>query len=499
MKILSLVLIAAIAIGLTTGCGEEPKDPLKPEITQTDTIGTVGKIKQPEAAMAAPQAPGVGTPFVKEVGFYIDWRLTKPVKGMVPPGTTIYTEVVFSEAMHHIAADDTSARPVLYYQVDRKRTRYRVAQHWAGKGDFISGDAKPKGRGATAFICRYTVQEEDEGSFTLAVGKLSADQEGNRLSAFYTHKERIRLGKEKPVIVEMVEPEPTTEPEIPAKPHRIRPGTRAFTGQVFFPITDIAKATPRGSVRNATETVSGVTVTIASGPYYGESVTTDSAGRYTFHTNKDELHLLVWKEGFEPKEVIVHRSQPTKLANGIVPNFRGDPQKTPSNILIGHRWPDEVRFILRQTVLVHDLLYADSKSTPSERIGGFYSGGVVVVYSEYIRSFGLGTAYVIGSVAHEVAHAYQHAVVTIDGSGDFRDWTETPEGRAFIKAKQRDWEEHGKARYDTVPGLSSDYENAAEMIAYFWSIGRWERKWHRGLETDAPNRLKWAEEWLTKR
>ena len=90
-------------------------------------------------------------------------------------------------------------------------------------------------------------------------------------------------------------------------------------------------------------------MTIASGPRAGESVATNPSGYYRFPNVKgDELHLRVEKEHFEPKEVRVHRSRPTILANGDVRITQGDPQQHPGNILMGHRWPDEVRFILEE-------------------------------------------------------------------------------------------------------------------------------------------------------
>ena len=78
----------------------------------------------------------------------------------------------------------------------------------------------------------------------------------------------------------------------------------------------------------------------------------------------------------------MHRSRPTILANGDVPNYTRDPQQHPGNILIGHQWPDEVRFILEETLMVHDLLYVEGGRLPKGTdLGGFYSLGVVVIYS----------------------------------------------------------------------------------------------------------------------
>ena len=185
-------IVATIIIAIMTilSCGEDTEDVVteRPE----GAAGTFGEIKLPEIIAAAPQAPNVGAPSVKEVGYYSDWKLTKPIE-LVVAGDTIYTKVVFSEPMQHIAADDKTARPVLYYRIGDQSIRYRIAAHGAKGEAFQSGDAKPKGKSTSTFVCRYTLPADTTGAFTLAVGKLSADTDGNTLSAFYTHKEKVRI------------------------------------------------------------------------------------------------------------------------------------------------------------------------------------------------------------------------------------------------------------------------------------------------------------------
>ena len=68
---------------------------------------------------------------------------------------------------------------------------------------------------------------------------------------------------------------------------------------------------------------------------------------------------------------------------------------------------------------------------------------------------------------------------------------------AFIEAREKDWQQVGKARYDTIPSLSSHVENSAETCAWYWSKNRWAgRSWENAeLEIVAPNRFKWAQEW----
>ena len=294
-------------------------------------------------------------------------------------------------------------------------------------------------------------------------------------------------------------PPPITDFFIPAQQVSAGPPTkrnaRDFIGRIYAPKHEDWK------VRSDAHPITGVTVTIKSGSRTGESITTDKNGYYLFpNVRGDELHLRVEKEHFEPKEVIVHRSHPTILANGDVPNYPEDVQQSPGSILIGQRWLAEVRFILEETLVVHGLLYAEGGTPPSgENIGGFYSRGVIVIYSHQFANW-QDPVGVLGTFAHEIAHAHQHALVSIDGSAwEVHDWINTPEGKAFAEAREKDWKAIGKATYDSIVGYSSLLENAAETCAHYWSFDRWGGRPHYGdLRITAPNRFKWAAVWLQK-
>ena len=189
--VVTLALVCAIL-----GCGET-EDPLQPLDSTDKHFSTIAETKIPPVASvaAAPAAPATdGTPSVTSVGYYTDWKLTKPLTGTVAPGTTFYTKIVFSEPMAFTAADDNTARPILYYQIEGQRTRYRIAKHGASGADFQSGDAKPKGSGTQTFVCKYTVPAETTGTFKTAVGKLSTDTEGNPLAKFYVDTQKLQLG-----------------------------------------------------------------------------------------------------------------------------------------------------------------------------------------------------------------------------------------------------------------------------------------------------------------
>ena len=221
------MLLFLIAISIT-GCGEETADPTTATKTEDALFGSLSEMKVPaETAPGAPSVPTDGTPFVKSVGYYSDWKLTEELDSEkpVPVGSTIFVHIVFSESMKHRVTDNPEkkgALPVLRYWVNSEVTRFRMMQHGAGGEDFVSGDAKPKGSRTDDFVCKYKVKAGDKGSqFWILVGEWSMDLEWNKLKESYTHQTKLNFGKapetaqepEEPVAIEDVvkkEPEPTT-------------------------------------------------------------------------------------------------------------------------------------------------------------------------------------------------------------------------------------------------------------------------------------------------
>ncbi len=625
MKNLLFVILCVLIAAVITGCSEI-EDPVTTDFTADgEAFGTVGEMKMP--ADAAPGAPQLqipeGTPTVKSVGYYSDWQLTKPLTGTVSVGKTIFIKVEFSEGMQLVVADDQTARPVLYRRVNGKLARFKIADFGAKGEDFVSGDAKPV-KTKKVFLCKYTVRPEDTGEFTFAVGRLSADLQGNLIPAFYTHKEKLQCGPAKSPEPEKTDTTPPTvvsimhyrdgttlpegesvahnttvetaivfsEPISPesvvvtsttgGKTKRYSYSTRSVHWRGTFqvsrdkrtvrckqlvradsfvvtleavkdlagnalaePVTAPAIAvTPRpvvtvtaptllwGSVyihgtgrgngkteykgitpdpedfagyvlipkvyrlddsrfRRTPQPIEGVTVTIIAGPRSGESVVTDEHGQYLFKdVPEDTLHLRVEGEHLETKEVIVHRSRPTALADGTVPTaywdgtYRDDPQQIPGNILIGQRWPDAVRPLLQQVQLVWDPLLIVTHL--GGVAGAMYHSGVAVVGKDEPH-------HMVNTLVHEIAHMWQHAS---EINGSYRNWEETPEGTAFLKARQQDWDEVGKARIDHTPGFSHFYNNAAEICAFLWTNNS--RGFYGNLKITAPNRYKWAQEWFGK-
>ena len=178
-------MLGVLSLGsfMITGCDE----------TTAPLVDAVVTDKTKPTLAAGEMETDTIPPTVVEVGWYSNWQLTKPITTPVYSGNTIYTKVVFSESMQFEPADDKTARPILYYQINETLTRYRIAPPGTSGADFQSGDAKPLHTGTDAYICKYVVREEDIGNFTLAVGKLSANEAGNPLAAFYAHKMKLQI------------------------------------------------------------------------------------------------------------------------------------------------------------------------------------------------------------------------------------------------------------------------------------------------------------------
>ena len=188
-----IVCLALFCCIIACGEDEEATSPATDILaTHTPTAFAAEKAAGWQTVPAAPQMPTDGTPFVRSVNYYADWRRTQTLTEPVAPGTTIYTHIVFSEGMDYVAADTNKARPILYYRIAGTLTRYRITAFGAAGADFLSGDCKPL-KTQAAYLAKYIVGEEDTGAFTLAVGKRSADRDGNELAAFYVHKHALQF------------------------------------------------------------------------------------------------------------------------------------------------------------------------------------------------------------------------------------------------------------------------------------------------------------------
>ena len=420
---------------------------------------------------------------VVDISYYLNPDFTEPITDTAYVGDTVYTRVEFSKAPPVVVAGDGSALPHLSSTARSGEFQYRVVTPHT---PLESGEAKPYQNTDHIFICKYVIRGGD-----FADTFRSHASHGTVSGAILPVRFFEYTGAIPANVGETITTWNPTD----------------FVGQVYtMRITEL-----RETDRNNSVPLAGVTVTIASGPRQGEHIVTDRNGRYRFlNVPGDTLHLRVERHRFEPKEVIVHRSRPTALANGIVPNYRGDPQRNPGNILIGHVWPEEAREFLERNLVVHDLLYVDlGRISGWDEALGFYSDGLAAVFSTYLADLTGLSIGILSITVHEIMHAHQDAMVSVDGSGSTRDWVNTPEGRAFVAAREKDVAGAYTTSYDRIPGYASDLENAAQTVAEYWAIEyQWEEAvvpiWSlhqagKTLQELIPNRYQWCEEWIKKK
>lgn len=444
-------------------------------VTTTETLywsvrGTLGADRRDwflTEVRKPPKAVGVEPLQVVEISYYADENLTQPLTDTVMVNSAVYTKVVYSRDVPIVFADNHRARPRINFLRQSGKPQYRMKPPGT---PLQSGDASPYQGSRRVFICKYIIMSIDKGGSFRTTTYPPADSETLEV-AFSQFIGEIP---------------PNTGTTI------VDWQLSDFVGQVYA-IPFYVEPLRRLSIP-----IAGVTVTIVTGPRAGESMVTDVNGRYLFpNVAGTSLHLRTERPFFEPKEVIVYRSQPTALSNGLVPNYWMDPQREPGNILIGQQWPDGVRFIFEETLLPYDLLYVETGVEGN--FVGLHTPGVAAV-REGLQS--------LSAAAHEIAHAHQYAVVYVDGGGEEARrsplssparWEKSPEGIAFAAARAKDWAEVG----DDELGIDtrSHYrdklaENAAEVSAYYWGVDSPRTK---NLDQLAPNRYQWAAEWLPKK
>jgi len=537
------IIFIAFTVFLIAGCDEglqmagpviqEPADTepttkptdTPPETTEETPIVVMGEVKtevpiaESETPTEEPKEPAVDKtpPTVVSVTYYRDAELTEPVT-KVTIEDIIFTKVIFSEPMK--VKMGVEALPEIHYKVLETETgggyfvrgSYKMVSH---DSELASGEAKPL-EDTTSFLCKHEITGNPHtrifrGVFRITSGK-GVDLHGNHIEYFYdeegleiesrdievleAYARQLSTLPERtpPIITEFIVPEHLWDEE-----PKVSPGH--FTGRVLVP-------DPRGSsLRFTAKPTTGATITVMAGPQVGEQVTTNPAGYYYIRTEEEQLHLRVEKEWFEPKEVIVSRSSATILANGDRPNHPKDPQQQPGVILIGQIWPDEMRFLLENMVVVHDLLYIEAGPRDDEGrfIGGGYNNGLVMMYNtEIFHSAPLRNGSLVTRMnifAEEIIHAHQHAQVARDGSGELPEWVNTPEGQAFLDARERDWQEYGKSGhelgYRIFPAESAAFIGVIVCLRDTWqriTIGG-----QRDTLIKTPHRQAWAAEWLFRK
>ncbi len=132
-------------------------------------------------------------PTVTSAGYYSNEAATTAISGTLDEDNPVYTKIVFSENVAHQAATDTSARPHFSYSIgdDTTGTQFAVV---ATTETLDSGECKPTAAPpTTTYVCLYTVQDGDTGSFDFVVAAtasragdlvpLTTDVAGNALNA----------------------------------------------------------------------------------------------------------------------------------------------------------------------------------------------------------------------------------------------------------------------------------------------------------------------------
>ena len=118
--------------------------------------------------------------------------------------TSIYTKVVFSGSVKHVAASDSTARPyITYTMAPGSSVQYEIVDGTAALGD---SQCQPYSGSVVAFkeyLCRYTVttgDSGDDGDFGFGVGSATEDPYGNRVSPDYTHGKTVDVDARSPTV-----------------------------------------------------------------------------------------------------------------------------------------------------------------------------------------------------------------------------------------------------------------------------------------------------------
>ena len=462
---------------------------------------------------------------VEEISYYADEELSTPIDRGVA-GDTIYTKVVFSQVPSEV-----------YITYQANPFAEQLSYHIVSDTFLQDGEAMPLHGNPQVFVCKQTLGGRSYAHTEVAIPR-SLDHNLNDtdiLSSYRGDSDNLAInysgnGGDDTVFIDFIEFDEDVSGHhayagagyvlvyrrsLQIDPFRIhvhnqkdgglRPANFTVNPGDFFGLV-LAPFIPTAEdrwLRLHSKPVEGVTLTVLSGPHRGEVAITDTDGWYLFpDVEEDELLLLVERDHFETKEVTVHRSLPTQLSDGTTPLYEHDPQQFNGVILIGQRWPDEVRFVFEQVEVVPDLLWMEGGTNggtntfnDSDVLGRYYHDGVIICYGSDHGSLGD----YLNTLVHEIFHAHQDFVVSPDGLGNVYDWVYTDEGRSFVEAKEKDWEEVGKTEYDSIKHYSDSYlENAAHTAALFFGAGRWELTRHlqEDLTVVAPNRYQWCQEWL---
>ncbi len=272
---------------------------------------------------------------------------------------------------------------------------------------------------------------------------------------------------------------PTAPTPVAPEPEPLPPELVEFTVEVVTPCPYRSRRCP---IADAVVTISG------GGETDGWTGVTDSSGLATF-----TYYPVCWqrseacrsrrfraeKAGYEPREV--GADEPYWGADSD-PGTRSW-SRTFTRIILGRPWPSDPQLdrLRREVPAIEPHWLVESREVASGR----YSKGVIIVHSLTFLS----------TIAHEYCHAHQDWVVDPDSySGGNGVWDRTPEGQAYIAAREADRAAGYKTDwYPSRP--DNQLENAAEVCGLYY----FRDPPFPDLRVEAPYQYAWAAEWLTQR
>ncbi len=121
------------------------------------------------------------------------------LSGEVPVGDDIYTKLVFSEDLKHVAGSGSSARPKIDYRIGGPSGTSRQYAIVASTATLASRQCQPTSAPpTTTYLCRYTTRSSDYLSFDTVVGTATTDEVGNRLLNAYTLSGNLTFARTTP-------------------------------------------------------------------------------------------------------------------------------------------------------------------------------------------------------------------------------------------------------------------------------------------------------------
>lgn len=178
MKQVSLLLLLVLIFIFSVSCDEEMQmvKPIMEDRTAepVDTEMTVAEMKKAPAEPTVEEQPSepVITPKPEQnpplelvsITYYSNPQRHESdrISRVVPPGTTVYTEIVFSDTI-----TDTSALPGLYYFIDGENARETPYRRVKGS-DLQSGACKVVQ--GNILLCKFVIPPDASGRFYTSVG-----------------------------------------------------------------------------------------------------------------------------------------------------------------------------------------------------------------------------------------------------------------------------------------------------------------------------------------